>query len=346
VTPTDVHARQLARQQRAGDAVVLLVLVTQQAVRVVQLECQADHGRDRRQGDVALGEVEAEADDFLALVHALAHDAGVGDGAGVRTRHRRGQCEARHIATVGQARQVMVLLLLGAVAVQEFGGPERVRHRDDGRGHRGPRRDLDQHLGVSVGGELLTAVLLLDDHGEEAVLLQVVPDLGRQVAVLVGDLPLVEHAAQGLDLVVDEALFLGRQLRLRHREQLVPVRVAGEQVAVPPHRAGLQRIALGLRHLRHDAAIGIQRTFGQPVPAQHGHVERHGDEAERTPGEQQPAEAGVADRGPQQQHRAHREGAGGERGASVGEGQGDAEEQGEPEQGGHEGSLGRRVYRI
>ncbi len=57
-----VDARRVARNQRAGDAEVRRV--AQQLVRIEHAERQADHGRDRRQRDVALGEIEPEADDL------------------------------------------------------------------------------------------------------------------------------------------------------------------------------------------------------------------------------------------------------------------------------------------
>src|SRR3546814_8042128 len=56
VAAADLYARRRRRQQRAGDAVVDLALVTEPTVRIAQLECQAHDGRDRRQRDVTLRE--------------------------------------------------------------------------------------------------------------------------------------------------------------------------------------------------------------------------------------------------------------------------------------------------
>src|SRR3546814_18838634 len=61
VAAADLYARRRRRQQRAGDAVVDLALVTEQTVRIAQLECQAHDGRDRRQRDVTLRERQLDA---------------------------------------------------------------------------------------------------------------------------------------------------------------------------------------------------------------------------------------------------------------------------------------------
>ncbi len=72
------NAGRVAWNQGASDA-VLHALAAEQAFRVIQLECKPDDGRDRRERDVALGEVEPHADDFAPVVDALAHDARIGN---------------------------------------------------------------------------------------------------------------------------------------------------------------------------------------------------------------------------------------------------------------------------
>ena len=70
----------------------------------------------------------------------------------------------------------------------------------------------------------------------------------RQVAQLPVDLPVVEHAAEFFDRAVEEGLLLRpTSVAARKREQLLPVRIAGEQVGIPPDVARLDRLALGLR---------------------------------------------------------------------------------------------------
>src|SRR2546430_13736008 len=60
-------------------------------------------------------------------------------------------------------------------------GTEGVGHRTRGGNGGAAAGDLGQHARVRVGGELQTAVLLRNDHREEAAGLQVFPHLRRQV---------------------------------------------------------------------------------------------------------------------------------------------------------------------
>src|SRR5574337_1305089 len=104
-------------------------------------------------------------------------------------------------------------------------------------------------------GKTQSAVFLRDDHAEEAVRFQERPDAGGQIALLV-DLPVVELGAQLLHRAVHERLFLGGQFLRGKVEQLVPMRQAGEQLAVPPHGAGVERNTFGFtqarQHRRHQ----------------------------------------------------------------------------------------------
>ena len=152
----------------------------------------------------------------------------------------------------------MVLLLLGAVMQQQFGGAERIRHGHRGRHRRAAARQFHQHARMRVGGELEAAVPLRDDHREEALLLQEVPDLGWQVGATVGDVPVVDHAAEFFARAVDEGLLVGREPGCLRRQQLVPVGAAREQLAVPPHGAGFERLAFGVRHRRQQPAVRPQ----------------------------------------------------------------------------------------
>ena len=64
--------------------------------------------------------------------------------------------------------------------------------------------------------------------------------------MLVGDLPVVEHVAQLFHWAVEEGLFLAGQVCRLGIQQFVPVRFAGEQLAVPVHRAGFEGLLLGI----------------------------------------------------------------------------------------------------
>ncbi len=175
VAPADRDPGGVARDERAGDANVRLL--AHELVGVEHAECEADHGGHGGKGDVALVEVQPQPQHLAALPGTAADDAGVRDRAGVGAGARPGEGEARHLLPARQARQVVVLLLLGAVVVEQLRGPEGVGHRDGGGAGGAAAGDQRQHARVGVGGELKPAVLLRDDHGEEATALEEIPHL-------------------------------------------------------------------------------------------------------------------------------------------------------------------------
>src|ERR1700677_4162154 len=100
---------------------------------------------------------------------------------------------------------------------------------------------------MRVGGELLTAILLRNDHAEEATLLDVLPRLRRQVLPDGGGFPVVREVAEMLALDIEKRLFFRSEPGGAASEQGVPVRTSREQRRVPPDRAGFDGIALGRR---------------------------------------------------------------------------------------------------
>lgn len=80
---------------------------------------------------------------------------------------------------------------------------------------------------VPMAAEAESAPLFRHHHSKEAVLADVLPDLGRKVLVLL-DLVLVEHLAQDLGLVVEKRLLLRRQLDVVGADQLLEFQVACE----------------------------------------------------------------------------------------------------------------------
>ncbi len=279
VTPADLDTGMRRRDQRAGDAVIHLLLVAEQPLGILQLEGQAHAGRDRRQRDVALLEVQADAQRLLALVLAVADDAEVGHGGGVGSDLRPGQAEAGDVGAVDQARQPEFLLLLGPVVHQELAGPQGVGHHH--RHRQGDRLgcELGDDRRLRVGREAQAAELFLHQHGEEFLLLDVGPDLGRQILVLELDFPVVDQLAQLLALVVEEALLLLGQPRVAEVQQLAPVRTAAEHLAFPPDVARLQRLALGRGHLRQHLLEAGEDEVADQGPAQRHHAE-HGEDRE------------------------------------------------------------------
>ena len=122
------HARMRGGDEGARDAEVFRA--AQELVRIVDAEREAEQRRHRPQRDVALLPRHRKAEHALAFVLAPADEGVVGNrrriGAGVRI----GEREARNLETLGEARQVVLLLLVGAVMQEELARPERVRHHD------------------------------------------------------------------------------------------------------------------------------------------------------------------------------------------------------------------------
>ncbi|MNF63096.1 hypothetical protein D3C84_447890 [compost metagenome] len=121
VTAAYLDALDVGGDQGTGDA--KLLFLTQQVIRVAQLEGQPQHSRDRGQGDVALVPGQAHAEHLFPFPFALADDAEVGNGAGIRTRFRAGQGEAGDLLADCQTGQVVVFLLVSAVVLQQFARP-------------------------------------------------------------------------------------------------------------------------------------------------------------------------------------------------------------------------------
>ncbi len=292
VAAADLEALRVARNQRERDAEMLLV--AEQLLGIVHLEREADERRDRRERDVALVEREAHAEHLGAVPVALADDAVVRDRGRIRPGGRPGQRETRHFAAVGEARQIVFALLLRAVVQQQFARAERIRHADRRRQRARNAHELLQHGRLRERAEFEAAVLLRDDHAEEFLLLDEVPDLGWQVGELVRDLPLVSHAADLLDRAVEKRLLLDRQFGLRLLEQLRPVGLAAEQFAFEADRAGLERDALGLRDLRRDLLVDREQRRCDLLPAEVVEIERHRDEREQRcgQGDREPVAAG------------------------------------------------------
>ena len=115
---TDFNAGSGGRDKRTGDT--QLFFPAQQAVRVGEFERQPQHGSDRRKRDIAFIPGQTHAQHLLALPFAHADDAGIRNGAGIGTRFRAGQREARNFLTASQAWQIVVFLLFRTVMLQQL----------------------------------------------------------------------------------------------------------------------------------------------------------------------------------------------------------------------------------
>ena len=134
---------------------------------------------------------------------------------------------------------------------------------------------------MGLRGKFQPAVLLGNDHPEKTFVLDELPNLRRQVGTLVGDVPVVQHRAQLLHLVIKKSLLFPAQSALRKSAQLVPVGMAAEQLAIPPHRAGIDRLLFGGGDVRQDFAEQFQYRAADDGAAQPGNTEEHDEQEQR-----------------------------------------------------------------
>ncbi len=94
----------------------------QEAVGIDHGKGKADDGGDRSERDVALVEVEPEAQDFAAFEGAATDDAGAAARRGIAAGVRFRQCETGNFVAAGEAREVVVALGGRAVVKEKLGG--------------------------------------------------------------------------------------------------------------------------------------------------------------------------------------------------------------------------------
>ncbi len=243
-------------------------------LRVVSLESQAEQGGDRAKGDVALFPGQAQADDFLALPLTFADNPGVGHRARIGTCQWTRQREAGDIFATCQTWQVMVALFVGAVMQQQFCRAEGVGHHHGGGQVAAAGGQFHGHLRVGVGREALATEFFRNDQGKEPVLFHVRPGFRRQVHGLTY-FPVADHRAEFFGRPVDKGLFFFGELDFWIGQQLVPVRATAEQLAIPPDRTGVNRIALGFRHGRQHFLKPAEHGRSEVLAAQVGQHNRY-----------------------------------------------------------------------
>ena len=96
-------------------------------------------------------------------------------------------------------------------------------------------------------------MLLGDEHAEEAVVADELPDVVRHVVQFMTDAPVVEPLAELGGRPVEKSALLGGERDGGDAAQLRPVRLAGEQLGVPTDGARLERLTFGLGDGRHRA---------------------------------------------------------------------------------------------
>ena len=187
VPSSDLDPRRVRRHQCQRDPPV--GRPSQQAVRIVQAESQADQRRDRRQGDVAFLPVEADAQNGFSILLPLADHAGVLEGPRVRPGAWPGQAETGRLLPSGKPGEVMILLFLRAVAQQQLARTERVGNHDRNRSRDASAGDFHDHFGMSKRRETQAAVLFRQHHSEKLLLPDQPPGFRREVVVGRRDAP-------------------------------------------------------------------------------------------------------------------------------------------------------------
>ncbi|WP_242495209.1 hypothetical protein [Salinicola tamaricis] len=126
VAAADLHAFGLSRAQRTADPDIALAAF-EQVVRVEHAEGQTDHGGDRRRVIQRFSKVSLRPS--TSLPSCMPRQTIPTSGIEVASLPARGPVSAKQECRgVGQARQVVVLLLFGAVLEQQLARAERVGH--------------------------------------------------------------------------------------------------------------------------------------------------------------------------------------------------------------------------
>src|SRR5262249_48785346 len=157
------------RNERECDAE--LFTTAEQIVFVDETDGEADQRRLRRQGDVALFPGGAEADHFFSLVLSFGDVADIAHGGGIGTGGWSGQYEAGHFQSVCQPWKVIFLLFRRAVLLDQLTGAKRVRHHHKRTHIRRARCDPAEDQRLSLARKPEAAMLLGDEHAEEAIVL-------------------------------------------------------------------------------------------------------------------------------------------------------------------------------
>src|SRR5918992_765788 len=154
----DVHAGMVGGDDGERNSDVLAL--AEQVIRIEQAEGETHQGRHGAQRDVALVPREPDAEGLPALVCAARHHADVAHVGRVRARGWPGQRKARDLLALCEPWQVVVLLLLGAILLDQLAGPQRIRDHDDDDDIGRARGDLAEDQRLRLRGKTEPAVLL------------------------------------------------------------------------------------------------------------------------------------------------------------------------------------------
>ena len=299
------HALGIGRDHHAGNAEI--TGFTQVAFRVMGPERQPDQGGHRPEGDVLAHPVDPEPKHIRAVVLPPAHDAHAGHAFDIGGRPR--QAEDGDFLPARQARQVFALLRLGAVAMQQVGGPRQVRRHDrDCRGTAAGGQLL-QDAGPCKGGKTETAILRRRTETEKCPVPDVEPHLRRQVVGAMHDSPVDAHGTQFLHRALDEFPLGPVQPGCGDVHQPSPVRTPAEQARLPSGRSGIYGLPFNGRQLRNEGFHPVTQRPGHPAtPDTRGEIQEHQHRSHDKGGQQRQHSVGEARHRPQQHgQRRHRQ---------------------------------------
>ncbi len=287
VTAPRRYARMRGGDERAGDAEVNVL--AEQAIRVARAKREAQHRRDRGKRDVALFPRQTKAERLAALEALPADNADIWNRRGIRSGIGARRRKAGDIFASCQPRQIAGLLCFSAVMKQQLGRAERIRHQHRYGRRRRSRRELHDHLRMRVRAKAHAAMLLADDHAEEALALDVLPCRVGEVLQRGRDFPVVDEFGKSFAVFIDEAAFLLGELRCAVGKQCVPARAAREDFALPPDAAGLDGVSLRCRHVGQRLAHRCQDRRGEQAPAHRLHGEDADDESHNDERDDEPS---------------------------------------------------------
>ena len=118
----DLYAWRVRWNERGRNSVILRI--TDEVIRVVQLEREPEDSRYWCQRDVTLVPVEAYSGNGLAFPATFADDTVVDKRCSIRPSLRRSQRKARNFCTRGEAGEVVLLLFVGAIVQEKFSRPQ------------------------------------------------------------------------------------------------------------------------------------------------------------------------------------------------------------------------------
>ena len=180
----------------------------------------------------------------------------------------------------------MVALLLRPVVDEQLGRSKRVGNHDGDTQRHGAQRQLGDDGAVRRCREFEAAIPFRNDHAEEAMLLQIGPDLVGKISILM-ELPIRRHATDLFDWTVEKSRFFRAELRVRLAVQSRHIRLAREQLPLDPDGASFDHDLFGFGHMRKQTCPLQQIHDGRrdERAAQGGRVQhdRHDGEGHQSP---------------------------------------------------------------